>query len=226
MGAFVFYASAGDDPVRAGLEVRGLLHWIFVVSLIAAQFWMSASMGQVGLIRIGSVLFLGLLPLVLCLWPLGIGLSDLGFGRPQNLRKIRRVFFLVALVSPALILIGMKMSGTSSYYGKIFSDQDSHLEKLRDLGSFVLVSTLLLEFFFRSFLFMGHRRFSKARPWFRAILVVAGEMIVHMKKPVEEIAGVGVLSTILCWMTHRTQSVWPAFILHLWIEVWFVLSFF
>ena len=212
--------------MRAILQLRGALHWAFAVSLIAAQIWMSNSMGQIGLIRIGSVVFLGLLPLLLCYWPLGIKWGDLGFGRPQNLRKISFIFSIAALVAPALILIGMKMSGSSSYYGKIFSDEHSHFERLRDLGSFVLVSTILLEFFFRSFLFMGHRKFSKSRPWLRASMIVVGEVLVHLRKPMEEIVGVGVLSSILCWMTHRTQSVWPAFILHLWIEAWFVLSFF
>lgn len=226
MGPCVLHASAGDDSVMTSLKHNALLHWLIAISLMAGQFWLSHSMGQIGLIRIGSVVFLGLLPLLLCIWPLGIKWSDLGFARPKNMRRIGMGYLLIGLVAPLLILVGMKMAGSVSYYGGIFSQEHSFFEKLRDLSSFVLASTFLLEFFFRSFLFMGHRKFSTSRPWLRASFIVLGEIFVHLRKPAEEIAGVGVLSIILCWMTHRTQSVWPALFLHLWIESWFVLSFF
>jgi len=204
----------------------GWFHLLTCFGLVVAYWIWGKSSLSVGLIPVWPVIILGLLPLGMVFWPFQISFSGLGLRQPKSARKLWGLYVLILVGSPLVVLIGMKMSGVAHFYGSLFPAGTSVAYKLVALGSFVLVSTATLEFFFRCFFLMGHRKFPVVSASAVAVLVVIAEVIVHLQKPAMEAAGMGLLSALLCFITLRTQSVVPAFLLHLWVEAWFVASFF
>lgn len=207
-------------------EHWGWVHLLTCFGLIGAYWMWGKQPLSLGLIPVWPVIILGVVPFGMIFWPFKISFKSLGLSRPKSAKRLWALYLLILVGSPLVVLIGMKMSGVANFYGSLFPVGTSIAYKLLALGSFVLVSTTTLEFFFRCFFLMGHRHFPVLSNSAVAVLVVIAEVIVHLQKPAVEAAGMGVLSALLCFVTLRTQSVVPAFLLHLWVEAWFVASFF
>ena len=203
----------------------GLTHLGFIVICIFLFLKWGAHFGSIGLLPLGPMVFLGLLPLLFCFWPLRLSLNEMGLCRVQRSPAALKVLAAAALLAPPIIIVGMKTSEAENFYGALFGAGSAKWGVILRLSGFAIASTLLLEFFFRSFCLMGLRRYRFLPVWALGSLVVVGEIVAHIQKPAIEALGMGVLSVALCWISQKTASIWLAVLLHLWIEIWFVFSF-
>ncbi len=165
---------------------------------------------------------------------LSIPLRHLYFSFPRINRK-NSILLLMAAFAVLAIFAYLQLFADDyiNYYRK-----GQSLEALRAQGKFegfllFTLSTIIgWEILHRGFLLGGLQYcFShhlRIQPFVAAaiaiLFVCVFEALFHIKKPMIEALGMIVASPVLCLLTIKTNSIWPALILHLAIELAFAIS--
>ena len=162
---------------------------------------------------LSDIVYYALLPFLVIVLFLRKNILDFGF-RPGDVRKWAAYVGITCLIGAPILFAASRMGAFQGYYDR---EQFSFI-------SYVLVSCISLfaqEFLFRGFLIFGLKdRFKEGSILVQMIPFV----IVHFGKPELE-----TLSTILTgiyfgFIVYRTNSYWPALLIHLFINIFFVAS--
>jgi hypothetical protein len=170
------------------------------------------------------------IPLIL-IWMLRIPFNELGLSLPKFDR------FLIILVIITLFgLLGIYLVIHFSpqylgYYAKAFGPFDGG--RFNNFMIFTLSTLTGWEFIHRSFLLMGiihilgrNDHLGDSITHQTAIGIVwIFEVLFHLIKPKMEAVGLLMGSPFLSYITIKTGSIWPAFLIHLGVEIVFILSF-
>jgi len=152
-----------------------------------------------------------------------------------NLPKLDRFLMYLCLVSlAALFAIYLVIHASPRYLG-YYAGGWGALDSRR-LANFMIFTLSTLtgwEFLHRSFLLLGIFYVLRKRNGLDASLsgqiaigtVWVFEVLFHFIKPQMEAAGMLLGSPLLSAVTLRTGSIWPAFFIHLGVEIVFILSF-
>ena len=125
------------------------------------------------------------------------------------------------------------MSGYFSFYSSSFRGPgDGTAERFSNFMIFTASTLTGWEFLHRAFLLMGLRYALAERegvPERTATLVAvavvwAFEVVFHFIKPPLEALGLLVGSPLLSWLALRTRSIWVPFLVHLLVEILFILT--
>ncbi len=152
-----------------------------------------------------------LLPVVVILGWRRIGFKHLGFRRFDSLTMglgcglLIAAYGIVITHNLVLILLGVDTQGQSIL--KTIADLDSPVWLIL-VG--VILAPLIEEIFFRGFLFQGFRQ---RYGWFASILLSSGIFAAAHLDPVSFIPTF-VLGTVMAYVYHRSNSLWPGIILH------------
>ena len=162
---------------------------------------------------LSDLIYYALLPVLVIVLFLRKNVLDYGF-RLGDIRKWAAYVGITCLIGAPILFATSRMASFQGYYDK---EQFSFV-------SYVLTSCAALfasEFLFRGFLIFGLKdRFKEGSILVQMIPFV----IVHFGKPELE-----TLSTILTgiyfgFIVYRTNSFWPALLIHLFINIFFVAS--
>jgi len=162
---------------------------------------------------LSDLIYYALLPVLVIVLFLRKNVLDYGF-RLGDIRKWAAYVGITCLIAAPILFATSRMASFQGYYDK---EQFSFV-------SYVLTSCAALfasEFLFRGFLIFGLKdRFKEGSILVQMIPFV----IVHFGKPELE-----TLSTILTgiyfgFIVYRTNSFWPALLIHLFINIFFVAS--
>ena len=178
-----------------------------------------------------SWVFLRIIIPLIIIKSLRIPFSEMGLGPPKNNRFL---IFLGAVSLLGLLAIYFLIHASPQYlgyYAKGWGALDSR--RLTNFMVFTLSTLTGWEFLHRSFLLMGivyilekRHRVEKSLAHQTAILIVwTFEVLFHFIKPQMEATGMLLGSPVLSYITLKTGSIWPAFLIHLGVEVVFILSF-
>jgi hypothetical protein len=170
------------------------------------------------------------LPLLL-VRALGIPFGALGLGLPAFDRffKILCILTLFGLFGVYLVI---HFSPTYlGHYAKGWGAVEAH--RFGNFMVFTLSTLTGWEFLHRSFLLMGtvyilgrHGGISESTTRQAAVSIVwSFEVLFHLLKPRMEALGMLIGSPFLSYITLKTGSIWPAFLIHLGVEIVFILSF-
>lgn len=196
------------------MAIQNLCHYHYERFLVGE--WRLFDMG----LQIGA-------PLFLALAIFKMSLSNLYLGRPHFTRATTLWSAVVLVASPILIYIFSQHEGIQNYY---FGRPTS--ERISFFAVFTLSTIPGWEFLHRGF-FLGafivllkkEVQIPKMVAEKLALLIILSfEVLYHHSKPELEAWGLLLLSPILTWITYQSRSLWPALILHLWVELWFFLS--
>ncbi|HOO70293.1 MAG TPA: CPBP family intramembrane metalloprotease [Spirochaetota bacterium] len=136
--------------------------------------------------------------------------NPLDFGlRPGNWRLwLKYVAVAVAIIIPVLLIASHDPS-MKKYYA----------ESTESLGHYLVTMALLLfawEFFFRGFLLFGLKdKFGEAAIFIQMVPFA----VMHLGKPEIEALSTVVTGTLFGFIAYRSGSFWPAFIIHLVLNV-------
>lgn len=185
---------------------------------------------------IGSNFFLSwvLLRIVIpvaVLLALRVPFSRLGLGLPQVDRKMARLL-IGGIIAVMAVFSGIYfLQGYFNTYGSTFGAA-SRLERFANFMVFTSSTLTGWEFIHRCFLLMGLQyvlterdRVDPAVAARVAIVIVwIFEVVFHFIKPEVEALGLLVGSPLLSWLAIRTKSIWLAFLMHLLVEILFILA--
>ena len=164
---------------------------------------------------------------------LKIPLNDLGLGLPKVDKTMRTV-----LIGASLLLIAafagiyFYQGYYSSYSGSFTSGAGDRAQRFMNFMIFTSSTLTGWEFIHRCFLLMGLSYLFTARekidPGTAGAIAVAivwiFEVVFHFVKPPLEAGGLLIGSPLLSYLALRTGSIWPAFFMHLLVEVLFIAS--
>lgn len=167
--------------------------------------------------HISSIIFLDLytlvcfffVPMLLCVGVFRDKLSDLGVKWPPKTVSTLVWVVLTLLILLPLMYVASQQPQFKLYYsyGKISVIQFAILQMLA-----LPVYYFAEEFFFRGFLFLGlWKRIGWYAYWVSDFLF----FIAHFFKPMLEIGLSIPVGIILCWLTLRTRSIFPAMLVHM-----------
>lgn len=191
-------------------------HLLLCAALMSAAWFGRSELGSWGLVPLAPLLFMFLIPgLFSFKQPKGF----LGWQRPEMSPRLVFALIILVLVLTGVVFLAFRTGNVADYYNQFNSGEPS-LAQWLDWAVFAVVSCVVTEFFFRSFWLMGGM-FQGLSTTVAVWTVFVGECVFHFSKPPLEVLGAGALSIVLSVLTIRTKSVWPAFGVHLWIELCF-----
>jgi len=169
-----------------------------------------------------------LLPICLLLL-LKVPLSRLALERPCRDRFLTAVAALSLLALGGIYFVIRFSPEYGAYYADRFGPADRRLLRFM---IFTLSTLTGWEFFHRGFLLQGLRFFLEKKHALSAstaagtalAFVWVFEVLFHLIKPGMEALGMWLASPLLCLITIRSGSIWPAFVIHLAVEAVFILS--
>ena len=157
-----------------------------------------------------ELVYFALLPLAVILL-LRKNVLDFGL-RAGEVRKWWGYVAITCLLAAPVLYIASRSPAFRSYY---------NIQQF-DLANYFLVSLISLaatEFFYRGFLLFGLKdRFGEGSILVQMIPFV----MVHFGKPEVETLSTIVTGVYFGWVAYRTKSYWPAFLIHLFINIFFV----
>ena len=178
--------------------------------------------------------FLLRIPLTLVvLLMLKVPLSRVGLGLPHIDRRMSRLLIVAAVLLVAVFAGIYFMSGYFSFYSSSFRRPgDGTTARFANFMIFTASTLTGWEFLHRAFLLMGLRYVLSERegvPERTATLVAVAvvwvfEVVFHFIKPPLEALGLLVGSPLLSWLALRTRSIWVPFLVHLMVEILFILT--
>jgi hypothetical protein len=160
-----------------------------------------------------------------------IPFSKLGLGLPI-FDKFLKILCIIAFLGLFGIYLVIHFSPQYlGHYSKAFGSFES--ERFVNFMIFTLSTLTGWEFLHRSFLLMGvvyllgrDNRVGETTLHQIAVLIVwIFEVLFHFIKPQMEAVGMLLGSPFLSYITLKTGSIWPAFLIHLGVEIVFILSF-
>lgn len=172
------------------------------------------------------------LPLAVLL-ALKVPLSEAGLGLPRIDRRMARILAAGVVLLLAAFAGIYFMSGYFSFYSSSFRGPGE--DGAARFANFMIFTASTLtgwEFLHRAFLLMGLRFVLAGRegmPERNAALMAVAivwvfEVVFHFIKPPVEALGLLVGSPLLSWLALRTRSIWIPFLVHLLVEILFILS--
>jgi len=181
----------------------------------------------------GYILTCIVIPLIITLF-LRIPFIKLGLGLP---RFDKRTIIVLSLIG-ALLLIAFSITQLfqifvfGEYAGKFTARTDGAASQLFNFLVFTGFALPSWEFLHRSFLLFGIiHTMSRHTPVppplvhkYAIALVWVFEVLFHFVKPEYEALGMLIGSPVLSYLAIRTKSIWPAFIVHLFVEVLFIFT--
>jgi membrane protease YdiL (CAAX protease family) len=162
---------------------------------------------------ISELVYFLLLPLLIIV--LILRKNPLEFGlRPGDIRKWGAYVGITCMIGAPILYAASRMSQFQSYYD---------LQNFDFLRYFLTtIATLTAsEFLFRGFLIFGLKERLKEA----SILVqMVPFVLVHLGKPELETLSTILTGILFGFIVYRTKSFWPALIIHLFINIFFVVS--
>jgi membrane protease YdiL (CAAX protease family) len=172
------------------------------------------------------------LPLAVLL-VLKVPLSEAGLGLPHIDRRMAYILAAGVMLLLAAFAGIYFMSGYFGFYSSSFRGPGE--DGTARFANFMIFTASTLtgwEFLHRAFLLMGLRFVFAGRegiPERTATLIAVAvvwvfEVVFHFIKPPVEALGLLVGSPLLSWLALRTRSIWIPFLVHLLVEILFILS--
>jgi hypothetical protein len=161
---------------------------------------------------------------------LGIPFSKLGLGFPI-LNRFFRILSIITLFGLFGIYLVIHFSPHYlGHYANAFSAP--HSARFTNFMVFTLSTLTGWEFLHRSFLLMGivyilgrkNRVDTPTTTQIAVLTVWIFEVLFHLVKPQMEAVGLLLGSPFLSYITLKTGSIWPAFLIHLGVEIVFIFS--
>lgn len=182
-----------------------------VVLVFLALIQLFPSRGEtlhVSFIMLGAFVWMLVIPLTVVRFILKEKFESYGWRLPEDKRRaILLTLFSIIILVPVMIFFG-----TQESFQKFYTLQDTSLE------NFLLMSVVLSfiyytseEFLFRGFLFWGLWRKVGYHSFWITSLVFA---LFHVTKPLLEIPFAFFASVLLCYLSFKTKSFIPAFVVH------------
>ena len=198
-------------------ELRGIYRFLkrnkneVVVLSTAALFLSLHSYHRIWNEWFSSLLYFAVLPILVIILFLGRNPLDYGFrwGNTGIWGRYIGIFCIIA--APVLF----------------FSTYSAELQKYYEIENFNLVSYFFItlaslfasEFFFRGFLIFGLKEKLKETS---ILIQMIPFVMVHFGKPELETVSTIITGIIFGYIVYRGNSFWPAFIIHMFINVFFV----
>lgn len=189
---------------------RTRMMWDPAVDLLAQLPGFGAEgMAQSLYAHLVAVVFLLIVPAATLRFGLSMGAREQGFG----LRGTRREWLIVVgLWLGFLPLIAVASSGSAfqGTYPKVAAVGGSALLYVVYELAYLLKWTAW-EYFFRGFMLFGFERDFGPRSVLVSTIPFA---LLHLFKPIPEMAGSLVAGLLLCWIAKQNRSIWPGVFLH------------
>lgn len=166
---------------------------------------------RIGSEWISEFLYFAVLPILVIIFILRKNPLDFGL-RPGNIRIWGFWVVVMCLISAAVLYASSFIPSLQVYY---------HTEKFNMLNYFLTNCVLLAawEFIFRGFLLFGLRKkFGEAS----IVLQMVPFVLMHLGKPELETISTIITGILFGYIVYRGNSFWPAFIIHLFINVFFL----
>jgi membrane protease YdiL (CAAX protease family) len=182
-----------------------------IIVVTAALLFSLASYHPIGSDWLNSFFYYGFCPIIAIIFflrkkPLDFGL---GLGNP----KIWGLYTVIFCIIAAIILYLSSFSPALKAY---------YLEKNFNFLKYFLTSVLSLsawEFIYRGFLLFGLKdKFKEGS----ILLQMIPFVLLHLGKPELETVSTIITGILFGYIAYRGRSYWPAFIMHLFINVFFV----
>ena len=182
-----------------------------VIIVTATLFIVLQDYHTIGNEWLSDFLFYGVCPILVILFILRKNPLDFGL-RSGNPRIWWFYVGVICLVAAAILYASSFNTSLQSYYRK----DDFNLFK------YFLISCVSLsasEFIYRGFLLFGLREKFKEGS---ILLQMIPFVLLHLTKPELETVSTIITGILFGWVAYRGKSFWPAFIIHLFINVFFV----
>lgn len=160
---------------------------------------------------LSTFIYLGIIPLLFIIFVLRKNPLDFGlrWGKPRVWLPLTAVFCGIAAVT---LIIASFIPELQNYY----------VEENQSLAVYSLTTVIALsasEFFYRGFLIFGLKeKFGAGVILIQSIPFV----IMHLGKPELETVSTIFTGLMFGWVAYRGNSFWPAFIVHIFINIFFV----
>lgn len=226
---------SSKDSRKSGMASRVPSFLVLICAALAAQLLGTYHARS---FVIGNYFFLGWVVLrivmpVAVLAALRVPFSRIGLGLPRFDRTTGRIMVAAAVVL-GIAFIGIYFfRGYFSFYSNAFGGSGAG-GSVRFANFMIFTGSTLTgwEFLHRGFLLMGLSYLLGEREGVRtdtaakmAIGVVwVFEVVFHFIKPELEALGLLAGSPFLSWLALRTKSIWPSFLIHLTVELLFIVT--
>jgi membrane protease YdiL (CAAX protease family) len=194
----------------AGKFVRSYGREIIVLAS-ACLFFSLCDYHHLGSQWLDHVIYYGILPVFVILVILGKNPLDFGL-RPGDYKKW--VIWVVAaiLVLTPILWFSAQLDTLQSYYLR---------EDFNFINYFLLNCLMLFcwEFIFRGYLLFGLKRRFKAGS---ILIQMVPFVMTHIGKPEPETISTIITGILFGYICYRYKSFWPAFLIHLFINIFFV----
>jgi membrane protease YdiL (CAAX protease family) len=182
-----------------------------VILAAATLFLVLDKYHPVGSERTSTFLYYGVFPLLVIL--LVLRKNPLKFGLGTGSPKIWGFYVVViCLVAAAVLYASSFNTSLQSYY----------LDENFKFFSYLLTQCMILsasEFLYRGFLLFGLKeKFGEGS----ILIQVIPFVLMHLGKPELETISTIITGILFGWVAYRGKSFWPAFIIHMFINVFFV----
>ena len=184
---------------------------VAVITLAATLFLTLEKYHPIGPDWLSQFVYFAVLPLLVIV--VVLRKNPLDFGLRPGQPRLWGLHVLVICVTAALILY------VSSFFGPL---QEYYVHEGFNFWVYFLTSCVILsawEFLYRGFLLFGLReRFGEGSIFLQMIPFV----ILHFGKPEVETISTLLTGVLFGYVAYRGRSYWPAFIIHLFINLFFV----
>lgn len=178
-----------------------------------------------------SWVFLRIVVPFFLIWMLRIPIAQIGLSLPTFDRFLMVLAILTLFGLAGIYLIILFSPQYLGYYANAFGPFDG--SRIANFMIFTLSTLTGWEFLHRSFLLMGivyilgrnDRGDTTTARQTAVVIVWTFEVLFHLIKPKMEAVGMLLGSPFLSYVTLKTGSIWPAFLIHLGVEIVFILSF-
>jgi uncharacterized protein len=215
------------EPGAYSVPWKPIDNWIGVIMLAVIDMVLllfvalgeNLQLAQSGLLILVQLVYL--IPVVVIFAWRGIHWKSLGFGKFQwnvvgiGCGLLIASYVLILLHNLLLMALGIETQGEE--IAKLFASLESPAWFFF-VGA--ILAPLVEEIFFRGFLFQGFRQ---RYGWVSAMLLSSGIFAVAHLDPVSLIPTF-ILGSLLAYLYHRSNSIWPSVILHVLVNTFGLLS--
>jgi hypothetical protein len=171
-------------------------------------------------------------PLVLAFFILKLSSKDLLLGLPQ-MSRVAWVWTIVALIVIPLVVSFIRWDPSYlAAYPQYTNDEIPAADRLERFGLFTLSTFFSWALIHRGFLLGGMRRLlirelkisESAAAGLAILWTTCFEVLYHLIKPGLEAWGLLIFSPLLSYLALKTRSLWLPTLLHLYLELCFILT--